>query len=140
LVAAFVSPICLPFGEARTKDYVGQKLWVAGFGLTAAFGQSSNRLQELRVPVVNNDQCAAVFRSQRAVIGPLQMCAGAERGKDSCSGDSGGPLMGLARFGPPYRLLGVVSFGVTRCGTANVPGVYTRVSEYVNWIMDNLRE
>ncbi|XP_037088976.1 phenoloxidase-activating factor 3-like [Pollicipes pollicipes] len=136
---AGVSPICLPFGEARTRDYTGSNMWVAGFGLTEAFGDSSNVLMELRVPVVSNQRCAAVFRRQQARIGPKQICAGAERGRDSCAGDSGGPLMGIDRFGPPYRLIGVVSFGVSRCGTADVPGVYTRVSEYLNWILDNMR-
>ena len=102
-------------------------------------GDTSEVLMELRVPVVPNDECAAVFSRQGAFIGPNQMCAGGERARDSCSGDSGGPLMGLNRFGPPYRIIGIVSFGVTRCGTANVPGVYTRVGKYLNWIMDNIR-
>ncbi|XP_043209740.1 phenoloxidase-activating factor 3-like [Amphibalanus amphitrite] len=135
----YVSPLCLPFGDWRTRDLGNTNLWVAGFGLTQAFGDSSDLLMELKVPVVSNDQCAQVFRRQQAVIGPNQMCAGGEAGRDSCSGDSGGPLMGVNQFGPPYRIVGVVSFGVTRCGTANVPGVYTRVGQYLNWIMDNIR-
>lgn len=136
---SYVGPICMPFGEWRTRDYTGSRFWVAGFGLTEAFGDSSEVLMKLRVPVVSNNECAQVFRRQRASIGPAQMCAGGVSGRDSCSGDSGGPLMGTSKFGPPFRIIGVVSFGVTRCGTANVPGVYTRVSEYLNWILDNMR-
>jgi len=134
-----ISPICLPFGDfGRTLE--DKKLVVAGFGLKEPFGDSSHVLLKVGVPLFNPSQCADVFRRQQAEIGPTQMCAGGARGQDSCSGDSGGPLMATTRFGPPYHVVGVVSFGVTRCGTENVPGVYTRVTEYLNWIMDNMRQ
>ena len=94
---------------------------------------------EVEVPVVTNQVCDTVFRRQRTVIGPNQMCAGGENRRESCSGDSGGPLMAVNETGPPYRAIGLVSFGVTRCGTKNVPGVYTRVGPYLNWIMDNIQ-
>jgi len=37
-----------------------------------------------------------------------------------------------------YTLLGLVSFGPRTCGVSNFPGVYTRVSAYMDWIMDNM--
>ncbi len=56
------------------------------------------------------------------------MCAGGEKDKDSCVGDSGSALMrendGVSS---PWKIIGVVSFGPRRCGTEGVPGVYTRV-------------
>lgn len=37
-----------------------------------------------------------------------------------------------------YALLGIVSFGPRTCGVSNFPGVYTRVSSYTDWILDNM--
>lgn len=56
------------------------------------------------------------------------------------SGDSGGPLMseGLAGVTERFTLLGLVSFGPRTCGVSNFPGVYTRISAYTTWIMDNM--
>ena len=66
------------------------------------------------------------------------ICAGLrEGGKDSCQGDSGGPLM---VFGPNNRwiLAGIVSWGI-KCGSPGYPGVYTKVSAYLDWIHDSIR-
>lgn len=74
-----------------------------------------------------------------------QMCAGGsvdpnEQMADACAGDSGGPLMSTRVIdGIPRRILvGIVSFGPTRCGSADIPGVFTRVSRYVPWILKHL--
>ena len=41
-------------------------------------------------------------------------------------------------FDPRVLQVGVVSFGPRRCGTRGVPAIYTRVENYVAWIMDSL--
>ena len=40
--------------------------------------------------------------------------------------------------GPPYTLVGIVSFGAKRCGEGGIPSINTRVSEYLNWILDRV--
>jgi secreted trypsin-like serine protease len=49
--------------------------------------------------------------------------------------DSGGPLMWPDEN--QYYLMGVVSYGY-KCGKANHPGVYTRVTHFVDWIVDKI--
>ena len=101
-------------------------------------GDTSPTLQVLDVPIVERRACQSQFARMRAAIGPTQLCAGGRVGQDSCEGDSGGPLMMHDTWGPPYHLIGVTSFGDTNCGHSGTAGVYTRVSDYLDWILQNM--
>ena len=59
-------------------------------------------------------------------------------GKDSCNGDSGGPLIWKDYTDDPYYQIGLVSFGTKDCAKGT-PGVYTRVAEYMDWIESKLQ-
>lgn len=70
--------------------------------------------------------------SLRNGISQSQCCAYDPQAKnDACQGDSGGPLQ---TFSSPSigTIVGIVSFGIS-CGTS-LPGVYTRVAYYIDWI------
>ena len=55
---------------------------------------------------------------------------------DVCrQGYSGGPLTYRDRATGRVQLVGIVSTGVG-CGHPTFPGVYTRVSMYVDWILE----
>lgn len=97
-------------------------------------------LQTVTLPIVGMAKCKAMFED-KAELYESQVCAGGEVGKDSCGGDSGGPLMLPKSIdGPPrYFLIGVVSYGDTYCGDSATAGIYTKVSEYLDWIMGNMR-
>ena len=64
------------------------------------------------------------------------MCAGGEKGIDSCSRDSGGPLM--LKKDSYIDLVGIVSYGAYKCGSENEPGVYARVDSFYDWIVSKL--
>lgn len=70
----------------------------------------------------------------RGFLPVQQMCAGSRmEEKDTCQGDSGGPLQVYHELHCMYKLVGVTSFG-RACGTPGDPGVYARVSKYINWL------
>lgn len=101
-------------------------------------------LQWVRLPIVNTTQCAASYASFSAnarvpiIIGNGQVCVQGKENMDACQGDSGGPLMNDGSGSERYTLLGLVSFGPRTCGVSNFPGVYTRVTSYIDWIMNNM--
>lgn len=136
LSSDFIKPVCLP-GENDSAQ-IGDRLVVAGWGRTEYANASPVKLK-LRVPVVGGPRCSARFRTAGVVLSDGQMCAGGEAGKDSCNGDSGGPLMNTFRNDSgQWYVEGIVSFGA-KCGSAGWPGIYTRVTDYLRWITDNVK-
>lgn len=138
----FVRPICLPINSnLRSAAFDGILMDVAGWGKTETASASSLKLKASVAGVKLND-CQKVYSSQGIVLDGTQMCAGGDEGIDSCSGDSGGPLILLDttnKIRAYYFLAGVVSFGPTPCALSGWPGVYTRVGAFVDWISNNIR-
>jgi trypsin len=101
---------------------------VIGFGHTKFQGAVSQRLQEIKIDVLEHAKCEAGYGLMNAT---LQFCAG-NTGRDSCNGDSGGPMIS-----PGGVLIGIVSFGF-QCGSEGFPGVYTRVGAVDDFINSNI--
>ncbi|XP_033201533.2 transmembrane protease serine 9 [Bombus vancouverensis nearcticus] len=131
-----IRPICLP--TEKDKQYVGTKAIASGWGTLYEDGKPSCLLQEVEVPVMSLQDCRNTSYSPR-MISDNMMCAGYPDGKkDSCQGDSGGPLI-AEREDKKYELIGIVSWG-NGCARPGYPGVYTRVTRYINWIVYHSRE
>lgn len=91
---------------------------------------------------MNQQDCQKAYAADRRVkITEKQICAGGKSKKDSCPGDSGGPMQlpGYVNDDVRYVQQGVVSFGPRECGLEGYPGVYTRVAYYMDWILDNMK-
>ncbi|CAK1555580.1 unnamed protein product [Leptosia nina] len=137
-----IRPACLP--QPLAPDYSGKLATVAGWGFThedRAIGDRPNILQKADVLVVNNDVCNDWYKSQGSKIKVVgtQICAGHESGgRDSCWADSGGPLMVSTDSGRTM-IIGVVSTG-SGCARAKMPGIYTRVSRFTEWIQASITE
>merc|ERR1719223_1746368 len=93
-----------------SEDYANRDGWVTGYGTLYSGGSVSKRLR--------------------------QVCAGVSGlGRDTCQGDSGGPLVVKSRTDGRWHLVGLTSYGPNPCGEG---GVYTRLSGFQNWIVQNL--
>jgi len=89
------------------------------------------KLQQAVVPLISLSTCNAP-QSYKGTINDQQICAGfADGRRDSCTGDSGGPLM--IQHNGVYQQIGIVSFG-EGCGKLNKYGVYTYLPMYLGWI------
>ncbi len=85
--------------------------------------------------MVSDSTCSSAYPSD---LEPESMLCAGEEGKDSCSGDSGGPLACPHSDGDP-KLAGVTSFG-QGCGEPGFPGVYTDVAYYLDWIQQTVEQ
>ncbi|XP_012286625.1 proclotting enzyme [Orussus abietinus] len=129
----YVIPICLPQVRFKGQAFAGARPTVVGWGTTYYGGKESTVQRQAVLPVWRNEDCNEAYF--QPITGNF-LCAGySQGGKDACQGDSGGPLM--LRADGRWMQIGIVSFG-NKCGEPGYPGVYTRVTEYVDWIKKNL--
>ncbi|XP_017089418.2 chymotrypsin-2-like [Drosophila bipectinata] len=102
-----------------------------GWGLNETGGYIQNTLQQVDLKVYSDEECTT--RHNGKTDPRYHICGGVdEGGKGQCSGDSGGPLIYNG------QQVGIVSWSVKPCTVAPYPGVYCKVSQYVDWIKKNL--
>ncbi|XP_050519577.1 proclotting enzyme [Diabrotica virgifera virgifera] len=131
----YVIPICLPPPQLKNEKFAGQKTTVVGWGTRYYGGKESTVQRQALLPVWRNEDCNDAYFQP---ITSNFICAGySQGGTDACQGDSGGPLM--TSWDARWIQVGVVSFG-NKCGEPGYPGVYTRVTEYLDWIEENTRK
>lgn len=93
-------------------------------------------LMKTSIPVMDLDKCRSIYFEE--VIEDSNVCAGTIEGTSSvCSGDSGGPLVQTTDDGS-YVQVGTVSWGGIPCGGWKKPGVFVRVSHFIDWINDKV--
>ncbi|XP_045537778.1 CLIP domain-containing serine protease B9 [Papilio machaon] len=139
----FIRPVCLPTTEfVASQDYViGTSFTTAGWGLTE-LGTPSIIKQKVDLDTVPMDICKVKMPHINKLDVDKIICAGGKPGKDTCNGDSGGPLTKdiTIEFNTNAYLFGITSFGSARCGVTDTPSVYTRVAAYMDWIIANINK
>ncbi|CAH1642527.1 unnamed protein product [Spodoptera littoralis] len=130
-----IRPACL-----KVDDDFEHRAYAAGWGLLGYRQENANVLQNIPLWRVADEVCSAKYLTHRTFINGLdndtQICYGDDGiVRDTCSGDSGGPLqIRNENVFCTHLILGVTSFGKYRCGEVGTPGVYTKVPHYVPWI------
>ncbi|KAF2901824.1 hypothetical protein ILUMI_04368 [Ignelater luminosus] len=84
-------------------------------------------LRYTRVNIINFETCKTRYREVNEVVTDRMVCASAP-GRDACIYDSGGPLF------QDNVLIGIVSWGSPKCADKILPGVYTKISLFHQWI------
>nr|XP_023025008.1 serine protease easter-like [Leptinotarsa decemlineata] len=133
-----VHSICLPRDQLLTQNFSKENLTVAGWGIVDSSAEvASSSLKHVQLPMRDRSLCEKEYAP--ITLDETQFCVGVESGKDSCGGDSGGPLMYFDKDNhQKCYLIGVVSFGKPICGES--PSVYTNVPAFLEWILDNISE
>jgi secreted trypsin-like serine protease len=121
---------------ANTEPPNGTNLLATGWGDTTDSESTAEfpvELRQVSVPLVSRANCNDA-NSYAGAITTKMICAGFDAGgKDTCQGDSGGPL--TRKQNNSFKVLtGITSFGVG-CADPDFFGVYTRVSQFRNWII-----
>lgn len=107
----------------------GEMSWITGWGEDEGTANNPNQLQVVGVPITTQSNYGGISND-------MIMAGYPEGGYDSCQGDSGGPMVVYAADGMTYLQVGVVSWG-SGCAEPNYPGVYARVSYFIDWICNN---
>ncbi|XP_058170392.1 CLIP domain-containing serine protease B4-like [Anopheles ziemanni] len=131
-----VLPTCLPLSNQMINiNHTDTSTYAVGWGKTET-GHASHVKLKVDLIVQSLEKCKPLYERRKAFLVETQMCVGGMEGRDTCSGDSGGPLMRMV--GGVWYQIGVVSFGSAKCGTKDFPAVYTDVSKYAAWISENV--
>ncbi|XP_075752612.1 complement factor B isoform X12 [Rhipicephalus microplus] len=131
-----VRPICLPppthqmRGELFYKE--GETAFVIGWGKNGEANPESS-LMQLATIISSRENCSRNATNFHEGM----MCSISNKG-DTCSGDSGGPLMqGVHRDEKTWTQVGIVSWGQGAC-KKNKFSYYTDVSFYIHWIQSQI--
>ena len=127
-------PATIPAGMVKfdngTFSAPGTELEAIGWGTTSSSGPVSKILLSVTVPVTTTEYCLKAYSN----LSPTSICAGYPAGgKDTCQGDSGGPMFKTTETGQVF-LVGLTSWG-KGCALAQYPGVYARVTSFVDWVL-----
>ncbi|XP_054167386.1 brain-specific serine protease 4-like [Oppia nitens] len=143
-------PVCFP--PTDVQSLAGREGIVVGWGKkTEKSDNYSDKLQKVKLSIIDNKICEQWFRmaGRDMQIHDRLICAGYKvGGRDACHGDSGGPLllkhqshMYITASGGQeyYFVAGIVSTGIG-CARPLMPGLYSNVFSYMNWIYKYLNQ
>ncbi|NXS71398.1 PRS57 protease, partial [Pandion haliaetus] len=105
----------------------GTVCYVAGWGDISNYGDQPTALMETGTTIVKRSLCRTLWRGKVST----NMLCGASRNttlQGVCAGDSGGPLIFKE------KVYGIVSFSGERCGDRRYPDIYTKISNYIDWV------
>jgi len=147
-------PVTLVLNKEPSDPTNGQQLTIMGLGYTSYDETLPKYLQCAEVSYIPTEDCNSpeqyaysILYDDEPVITDAMMCASGENEdggsrEDSCSGDSGAPMIHRTVQSDGSIVdthVGMVSWGIG-CGETIFPGVYSRTSHRAEWIEDTICE
>lgn len=140
-LAENIQPVCLP---PKNHNFDGNKCFASGWGKNV-FGKEGKYqviLKKVELPIVPHKTCQASLRTTRLglrfILDRSFTCAGGIKGRDTCRGDGGSPLVCPIPSSPThYYQAGIVAWGIG-CGEEGIPGIYANVALFRDWIDQQL--
>ena len=137
---ALSRPVCIPSKNYEKRLVDDSKCIISGWGATGSNQRGTSLLMYANAPLgITNAQCERDLGYGQQLNGDnSQICGGIDPNKnvDTCQGDSGGPFVcnddNRKANKRRYAQVGITSWGFG-CA-AGTPGIYTRVSHYIDWI------
>ncbi|XP_058836466.1 serine protease snake-like [Topomyia yanbarensis] len=132
--SSYIRPACL--WTSISLNYT--TAIASGFGQLGFLTSPARKLNKVSLQFFGSERCNKAFPRNRKMetgIRDSQICAGSADGRDTCKGDSGGPLqVRTEEKGCLYHLIGIISWGQDACGYGHSLAIYTRIASYVRWI------
>lgn len=120
---AGIEPISVVSEEQDQYETPQRVLTVAGWGAVTSPKQTfPDRMEKASVPIVSDSRAEEFYPNEFSRN--LMVAAGGEE-RDTCTGDSGGPIFDRTGSGE-FIQVGITSFGKDVCGPR--PGVYTEAN------------
>ncbi|KAH8270429.1 hypothetical protein KR018_009955 [Drosophila ironensis] len=121
---ARIQPASLPTHH-RHDQFAGMSVVASGWGAMVEM-TNSDSMQYTELKVISNAECAQEYD----VVSAGVICAKGLKDETVCTGDSGGPLV----LKDTQTVVGITSFGPADGCETNIPGGFTRVTHYLDWI------
>lgn len=141
-ISPHIDTICLPPQDFEMHN---GRCFTSGWGKSARIFKDfyPHIMKKVSIFQIPRDMCLESLRqtrlSQYFELHSSFICAGGEKGKDTCRGDGGGPLVcPIKGHICRYYQAGIVAWGIG-CGQQNIPGVYVNVAQFKNWIDQEMK-
>merc|ERR1711957_649811 len=133
---SIIQPVIIPENDDFLKP--GDQVYAIGMGL-AYNGVWSDDLLEVDLNYIANDNCDEFYSDIYSRDITNNMLCTLTPNKDTCQGDTGGPLIKRGEKAEDDIVVGITSFAKDVCDNG-LPGVFARVSSVYDWIKSTVED
>jgi secreted trypsin-like serine protease len=133
---SFIQPVSLA-NNFNFQAETGKHAIALGWGITfqgVLYDDFPSKLQQVNLDILSNSICdTSISPAHKNII-----CLGILDNKDTCSGDSGGPLIIFNQARQQWNQIGITSFGPVDCAMDGRYTAYTQVDRFMSFINSTL--